>query len=139
MPSPNWTLHATLCLKPKLLVWWRWRKINEGMHVFSFRPTKKFSLQNREKTEGKNWTSFLDKNAHVQLHMGLSTLLFIFFPLFFFFFFPPRCCLFFIFFLLLLFIYWASFLHVPCSYSFFFFFSFAFFCVFLFRCDFFFF
>ena len=32
-------------------------------------PTKKFSLQNGEKTEERNWASFLDKNAHVQLHL----------------------------------------------------------------------
>ena len=29
--------------------------------------TKKFSLQNGEKIEEKNWTLFLDKNALVQL------------------------------------------------------------------------
>ena len=55
-------------------------------------PTKEFSPQNGEKIEGKNWTSFLDKNANVQLHMALPTLLFFFlFVLFFFFVFCFLC------------------------------------------------
>ena len=33
-------------------------------------PTKKFSLQNGEKTEERNWASFLDKHAHVQIAHG---------------------------------------------------------------------
>ena len=57
---------------------------------FLLGPTKKFSPQNGKKIEEKNWTSFFGqkfscatkqrRQAHVQLHMGLSTLLcFIFF------------------------------------------------------------
>ena len=55
-----------------------------GLRCFLLRPTKKFSLQNGEKTEVKNWTLFLDKNAPMRLHMSLSTLIFfIFFSSFF--------------------------------------------------------
>ena len=45
---------------------WMRRKENEwqDQSVFFTDPTKS-SLQNGEKTKGKNWTSFLDKNAHV--------------------------------------------------------------------------
>ena len=53
----------------------------------------KSSLQNREKTKGRNWTSFLNENAHVQLHLHSRCFSSHFFflrllpPLFFFFFF----------------------------------------------------
>ena len=36
---------------------------------FLSKSTKKFSTQNQEKTKGRNYASFLDKNAHVQLHL----------------------------------------------------------------------
>ena len=53
---------------------------------FPSRSTKS-SLQNGEKTEGKIWASFLDENAHIQLHVVfihvafLYTIFFFFFPL----------------------------------------------------------
>ena len=40
-------------------------------------PTKKFSLQNGEKTKERNWASFLDENAHVQLHMDFTHVAFL--------------------------------------------------------------
>ena len=53
-----------------------------GPQCFLFKPTKKFSFQNGKKTEGRNWASFLDENAHVQLHIGFVhvALLHFFFP-----------------------------------------------------------
>ena len=57
-------------------------------------PTKKFSPQNGDKIEGRNWASFLDENAHMQLHMSFIhvAVLHTFF-FFFFFFFPLGHCL----------------------------------------------
>ena len=40
-----------------------------GSKCFLSWPTKKFSLQNREKTKERNLTLLLDENAHVQLHL----------------------------------------------------------------------
>ena len=105
-----------------------------GPICFLSRLTKNFSLQNWEKIKGRNWTSFLDENTHVQLHMAC-----------------PRCSYVLFFFFLLLDVASSSFLFiffklgqlVQCSYYFLFFsFSFALFCVVLFiffRSDFFFF
>ena len=109
-----------------------------GFRCFFSGPTKKISLQNGEKTEKRNYASFLDKNAHVQLHLGFIHVHF--FQNFFF----------------LFFISWTLpslpfFFHLdvacPCLFFFFFFFLlffgqgcpvFLFFCVFFwFRCDFF--
>ena len=56
----------------------------------------------------KSWTSFLDENAHVQLHMGIITMLFFTIFFFFFSFFPLGQCLPFIFYLLFFKIYWAG-------------------------------
>ena len=62
---------------------WMRRKENKRWDPGVFSPSPpKSSLQNGEKTEEKNQTSFLDKNAHVQQHVGLSTLLYFFFFLF---------------------------------------------------------
>ena len=65
------------------------------------RPTKKFSLQNREKNEGRKWSYLMDENAHMHLHVGNSSnyflLLFIFFFSFFFACFPEHFFIFFLF------------------------------------------
>ena len=74
-------------------------------------PTKKFSPQNGDKIEGRNWASFLDENAHMQLHMSFIHVAVLHTFFFFFFFFfplgyclpPPLLFLFFLFFM----IYWA--------------------------------
>ena len=108
---------------------------------FPSRSTKS-SLQNGEKTEGKIWASFLDENAHIQLHVVfihvafLYTIFFFFFPLdvaclyfpfldvaylFFFFSFSFLFYLFIFFFLL---IYWAGVASLFFSFFFFFFFIF---------------
>ena len=75
---------------------WVGRKENKlwGPWCFLSRPTKKFSFQNRKKTEGRNLASFLDGNAHVQLHMDFVHVAL----LHFFFFLPPSRCLSFFFF-----------------------------------------
>ena len=39
-------------------------------------PTKKFSPK-RRKTKGRNWASFLDESAHVQLHMSFTQIAFL--------------------------------------------------------------
>ena len=59
-----------------------------GSRCFLPGPTKKFSLQNGEKTEERNWASFLDENAQVQFHMDFTHVAFLhtFFPLWRFFF-----------------------------------------------------
>ena len=47
-------------------------------------PTKKFSPK-RRKTKGRNWASFLDESARVQLHMSFTQIAFLltfFFSLF---------------------------------------------------------
>ena len=92
----------------------------------------KSSLQNKEKIEGRNWTSFLNENVHLQLHMGFTQVAFLrtfFFlavaclppPAPFFFFFSFRRCLPFLFF------------GQACLVLFYFIlFFFAFFCVFFF-------
>ena len=85
------------------------------------RPTKKFSLQNGEKTKGRNWASFLDKNARVQLHMGFIHVaflhIFFFFSLMLLAFFPPpRQCLLLLLFFFFSLIYWAG---VACLFCFF--------------------
>ena len=121
------------------LVGWRERKINGGTHVFFFRPTKKFSLQNEEKTKGKNCASFFNENAHVQLHIDLSKLLFFTLFLFFllldvacFFFFLPlaeRCFFYFLFYLfiyLLLLLFFFTRQACPCPVLIFFCFLFVF-------------
>ena len=129
------------------LVGWRERKINGGTHVFFFRPTKKFSLQNKEKIKGKNCASFFNENAHVQLHMDLSKLLFFTLFLFFllldvacFFFFLPlaeRCFFYFLFYFIYLFIIiiilflLGRLVLVQCSYSFAFFLCFLLLFIFL--------
>ena len=56
---------------------------------FPSRSTKS-SLQNGEKTEGKIWASFLDENAHIQLHVVFIHVAFLYTI---FFFFPSRRCL----------------------------------------------
>ena len=70
------------------------------------KPTKKFSPQNGDKIEGRNWASFLDENAHMQLHMSFIYVV-VLHTFFFFLFFPPGRCLppllLFLFFM----IYWA--------------------------------
>ena len=55
--------------------WW-------GPCVFFPGPPKS-SLQNWEKTEERNWISFLDENAHVQLYFHLRCFFHIFFLSFF--------------------------------------------------------
>ena len=47
-----------------------------GLWYFLLKPTKKFSLQNGEKIEGRKWSCLIDKNTHV---LSLS-----FFPCLFF-------------------------------------------------------
>ena len=49
-----------------------------GSRCFLPGPIKKFSLQNGEKTEERNWASFLDENAHVQLHMDFTHVAFLY-------------------------------------------------------------
>ena len=62
------------------LVRWEERKINSMTQVFTLQAHQKVLSKIERKLKGwKNWTLFLDKNAHVQLHMGLSKLLFFFF------------------------------------------------------------
>ena len=63
-----------------------------GFRCFLSGPTKKISLQNGEKTEKRNYASFLDKNAQVQLHLGFIHVHF-FQNFFFLFFFSPGHCL----------------------------------------------
>ena len=82
-----------------------------GSRCFLSSRTKKFSPKWR-KTKERNWASFLDESAHVQLHMSFTHIAFLLT----------------FFFLYLLLIYWAGLSDII-----FFFFSF------LFRCDFFFF
>ena len=48
-----------------------------GSRCFLPGPIKKFSLQNGEKTEERNWASFLDENAHVQLNMDFTHVAFL--------------------------------------------------------------
>ena len=55
-------------------------------------PTKKFFPQNEDKIEGRNWASFLDENAHMQLHMSFIHVA-VLHTFFFFFFFPLGLCL----------------------------------------------
>ena len=125
------------------LVGWEGRKINGEIQVFFLWIHQKFSPQNREKTKERKWGCLMDKNAHMQLHMGfIRTLLF--FTFFFSFLLDiASFSSFFSFFFLL--IYWAGF--VQCTLLIFFFFLFFFFCFLLFfifyfcfwfRCDFFF-
>ena len=79
------------------LVGWGGRKINGGTRMFSFGPTKKFSLQNGEKTKGRKWDCLMDK-------MPISNSIF---------FLGARHVLTPLFFPFLLFIYLFSFLDVP--------------------------
>ena len=53
---------------------WVGRKENKlwGFLCFLSRPTKKFSPQNREKTEERKYDCLINKNVHVYLHMALS-------------------------------------------------------------------
>ena len=87
------------------LVGWGGRKVNGRLGIFSPDPQKSF-LSKKEKTEGRNWASFLDENVHVQLHMGFIHIAFL--HTFFSFFFSSWRCLplFFFFFFL---IYWVGF------------------------------
>ena len=91
------------------LVGWGGRKVNGRLGIFSPGPQKSF-LSKKEKTEGRNWASFLDENVHVQLHMGFIHIAFL--HTFFSFIFSSWRCLplfFFLFFFFFLFlIYWVG-------------------------------
>ena len=56
------------------------------MVKFTYFPSRstKSSLQNGEKTEGKIWASFLDENAHIQLHVVFIHVAFLYTIFFFF-------------------------------------------------------
>ena len=121
------------------LVGWGEKKINSRAQVFP-PGSLKSSLQNREKTEERNYALLLDENAHSQqTHPRLH----FFTPPFFFFFFSlDVVCLFFFSFLLpfFLFVFFSFDLLgrlVQYFFSFFCFFFFFFFFFFLFRCYFF--
>ena len=120
------------------LVGWEGRKINGEIQVFFLWIHQKFSPKNREKTKERKWGCLMDKNAHVQLHMGfIRTLLF--FTFFFSFLLDIASSSSFFFFWFIE----QALSSVRYSYSFFFFFCFLLFFIFYFcfwfRCDFFFF
>ena len=111
------------------MVGWEWRKIYSKINVFSPQSYQKvFSPKPRENWR-KNWTSFLNKNTHVQFTWSCprcsSSFLFSFFL-----FLSSRCCLF-----IYLFILFRGRLptRLVLIYIFFFYFLLCFF----FRCDFF--